>query len=350
MHFKKRMQILCIFLCLTVFVVNISAAYAQNAVFSDLNTDHPNYDAIMYLYDEGIIEGYPDETVKPDKEITRAELIKIIVESHIEDPETLEFNRCFADIVILEWYVRYACYAKEQGWVVGYEDGTFRAGNTINNVEILSMIFNSYGLQMPESFEIENPFPDVDKEQWYGPYVWYAKENGIIDSDTQNYNPGEPVTRGEAFEILYRTLMHIEELKAPVSYTYNNLTFEYPGTYYLDAEGVSEGFILFENYTDDGIAFVEDDVFTETVLGEYMTIEDMFMGVEGEKIRMEVKDGDIEFPYQYNKLIFAEDDITYFFKVTPKYSTENGYYVIGHYTNPEARLDVLKMIGSIEVV
>lgn len=339
-----------VFSVFTLFLAfNALSAAAQTTIFPDLDTSHENYEAIMSLYENDIVDGYHDGTMKPDKDINRAELMKIIVESHFATPETLEFNRCFEDVRVIDWYVRYICYAESENCVTGYPDGTFKPGNTITNVEVLSMIFNSYGIPMPDLSGADDPYADVSINEWYGPYVWYAKENGIINAELQNYNPGEPVSRGEAFEILYRTLMHLKDLETPVTYTYNNLTFEHPGTYYLEPEGVNEGFILFENNMDDGIAFVEDSVFDEMVLGENMTIEEMFEDVDGEMTELAIKTGDITYPYKYSKIIFAEDDITYFFKISPKYSQDNSYYVIGHYTNNKARLDVVKMIASIAV-
>ena len=52
--------------------------------FPDLPSDHPNYDAILSLYEWGTISGYPDGTFKPDNEINRAEFLKILVRSGLQ--------------------------------------------------------------------------------------------------------------------------------------------------------------------------------------------------------------------------------------------------------------------------
>ena len=42
---------------------------------------HEQSDAIYYLRDQGIIEGYGDGTFKPEAKINRAEFLKIVAES-----------------------------------------------------------------------------------------------------------------------------------------------------------------------------------------------------------------------------------------------------------------------------
>ncbi len=51
----------------------------QAAGFSDITAAHLNYDAVMYAKQEGMVHGYPDGTFRPDKPINRAEFVKIIM-------------------------------------------------------------------------------------------------------------------------------------------------------------------------------------------------------------------------------------------------------------------------------
>lgn len=346
MHSKKLISLISFFTISTLFIASSQIALANS--FSDLTSDHPNYEAILYLKEHGIIDGYEDGTVKPDIEITRAELLKILVEAVVLTPETLEYNRCFTDVEVIEWYTRYICYAKSQGWVEGYEDGTFRPGNTINNIEVLAMTFDSQELFMEKWYTITNPFDDVDASSWYGPYVAYAKDNGIIDRTNNLYNPGELITRGDAFEILYRTLFHIEELSKPVTYTEGNLTLQHTQFYEMEKDPWMEGSVIFTNINDDGIAFIDEATFDELTASEGFTIEEVFALLEGKLTDISIKRGRVENVLEFNEFIDQGEGM-FFFKVLPQYGNSNGYYVVGHYTSDEARLEVLDMIHSIEV-
>jgi S-layer homology domain len=345
----------------------VPTLYAEETVEFDVDASHPNYEAIMYLMDKGVVDGYKDGTIKPDQPINRAELLKILVESRIGVPETFEYNRCFVDIEIIDWYIRYVCYAKSEGWVEGYEDGSFKPANTIDNVEALAMLFRTQGFYPPSYWEInEDPFADVSLNDWYGPYVWYAKENGIIDSDSVNYNPGTLVTRGEAFEMLYRTLVYKEELLKPVTYSDENVSFVHSGFYIQevnegDTTGLGDFFdmiTVFTNENDDGIAFIAEATIDmleeelEMTFEEILKEADDMEGVHADDLK--VKDGRIVDLHEYNEFFdtyydeFSKEGV-FLFKVEPKFGSGDGVYIIAHYTDAEARVEVVEMISTIIV-
>lgn len=337
-----------IFLIVSALVIfQIPAANAQIKVFSDLSPDHPSYNTVMNLVAEGIIDGYEDGTVKPDQYIVRAELMKIIVEGMGLHPHPLDYNRCFEDVQILhDWYIGYVCYAKTEEWIVGYPDGTFGPEKNINNVEILSMIFNSYGLKMPE---------DVPEEEWYFTYVWFAKENKIIDSNSETYNPGEIVTRAQAFEILERTLAYIGGLSEPETSTIDNITFTHPKTYQLeDVSDFGEDFFVFVNSDDDGVGFVPETVFNEFMTEFDMDWEMLFEGMEGKTVDINVKEGKVEklaeyFEYVDYDYYYGDMEGMFIFKLSPESGSGESYYVVAHYIYERTRSEILEMIKTIEV-
>ena len=52
------------------------------AFFSDV-MDHQYVESILSIQDRDIVQGYPDGTFRPDQGITRAEILKIILEAKI---------------------------------------------------------------------------------------------------------------------------------------------------------------------------------------------------------------------------------------------------------------------------
>ena len=49
--------------------------------FSDVASSHPHATAITYVKAAGIVEGYSDGTFRPDADVNRVELLKILQET-----------------------------------------------------------------------------------------------------------------------------------------------------------------------------------------------------------------------------------------------------------------------------
>ncbi len=81
------------------------------ANFSD-TTEHQYRESIQYLADHGVVGGYPDGTFKPDQDINRAEIMKIMLEAS-RGGENFAGEYCFPDVKT-EWFAKYLCYAKLQ--------------------------------------------------------------------------------------------------------------------------------------------------------------------------------------------------------------------------------------------
>lgn len=183
----------------------LSTSLTAESPFDDLDVEEENFPAINYLYGEEIIGGYDDGTFKPDNTVNRAELLKILVEGQGITPDENVYKNCFPDVTT-DWYAKYVCYAKEEGWVSGYPDGTFRPADPVNKVEALKMLLNSQDVEMDS--EAESSFSDVNEEDWFAEYVAKAEELGILEEDGNSFNPDNDRTRAGICEELYRLLVY----------------------------------------------------------------------------------------------------------------------------------------------
>jgi hypothetical protein len=59
-------------------VLSISAAWAASGSYDDVPTDHWAYNALDYLTEQGVLEGYPDGFFKGDRTLTRYEFAQAI--------------------------------------------------------------------------------------------------------------------------------------------------------------------------------------------------------------------------------------------------------------------------------
>lgn len=193
-------------------------ANAQSIPFED-HIGHDFQKAIEYLYTNDIIEGYPNYTFKPDGDINRAELVKILVASNFEPVEYSAFagQSCFPDVNADEWYAKYICFAKSRKIIQGYPDGNFMPENNVNLIESLKIIYEGIGLA------IDNP-DVVFKFKYYSP----AMRTGYLPEVLKGEFEKE-VTRAEVSEIIYRILQNQD--KELITYENLNLT-AYKQKYY----------------------------------------------------------------------------------------------------------------------
>lgn len=198
--------------------------------FSDLLTTHKNYDAILYLKENNVINGYPDGTFQPERTINRAELMKILVTNQNLTPDPAVYGNCFPDVTD-EWFAPYVCYAKSKDWVSGYPDGTFKPDGVVNKVEALKMILKSRAVPLPSAVSAM-PFSDTSTSDWYAPYVEVAYSLGMLEEQKGGaMNPAGGMNRGGAGENIYRLLQLVQmgpigaksELKLPNARDYMGL-------------------------------------------------------------------------------------------------------------------------------
>lgn len=183
---------------------DLTKYYSDQTLFFDLDASHPNYEAIRFLKENKIIGGYLDGTFLPEGEITRAELMKILSLATGVEINPDEYNNCFPDVTD-DWYAKYVCYAKQQGWVEGYPDGTFKPGNKVVKAEAIKMVLNTQGIVLDPTGSVK-PFNDVELNEWFAPYVVTAKNLGVLEEDGIKYNPGDNATRGGVSENIYRVI------------------------------------------------------------------------------------------------------------------------------------------------
>ncbi|MBP9770832.1 S-layer homology domain-containing protein, partial [Candidatus Gracilibacteria bacterium] len=133
--------------------------FSSAKVFTDIRENDNYYIASRYLSEKEVINGYTDGTFKPNQDITRAELLKIIFEGN-KTPTSNPNTNCFPDVGYQEWYSKYICTAKNSKIISGYEDGNFKPNKTVNKAEALKILGEFYKWEMTNK----------SNEAWYSKY------------------------------------------------------------------------------------------------------------------------------------------------------------------------------------
>ncbi len=168
--------------------------------------EHWAFDYITELYARNIVSGCDDEAnYCPDKEITRAELLKIVMNLYGVNLQS-DLNNPFIDLDENHWAYKYILNAYDAKIIKGYEDKTFKADNNINRAEAMKIILNTANVNIEEGSQYINPFVDIDISKWYAKYVLKAYTDGIVQGYEENearyFKPENNITRAETAKVV----------------------------------------------------------------------------------------------------------------------------------------------------
>lgn len=140
----------------------------ETTSFLDVAEDEWYSDRIGYIESLGIINGYPDSTFRPNAPITRAEFATIA--SNFDNlKETGDVY--FSDLPDSHWAKNFVEMAYNRGWISGYPDGTIKPDRYITRAEVVSVVNRMLEREADTSYisfnedDIKN-FTDVDASHW----------------------------------------------------------------------------------------------------------------------------------------------------------------------------------------
>jgi hypothetical protein len=152
------------------------------------------------LVDQEVVAGYPDETYRPSNSLNRAEIAKIVVELFdLEVPTNVTANP-FPDVDKDAWFAPYVSAAKGATAVGGYPDGSFNPGGVVNRAEAMKMILAASGVEIPDS--ATSNFSDVSSDDWFAKFVNFANSQEIVAGyGDGRFKPGNQINRAEIAKI-----------------------------------------------------------------------------------------------------------------------------------------------------
>lgn len=133
--------------------------------FADVKSSAWYSDAVNCLTANGVIQGYPDGSFRPDHPITRAEFATL--SSKFDKLSLSERNR-FADVQDGHWAVSYINSAAVKGWIKGYENGEFRPERNITRAEVVTLVnaILERKVSLSEILKEAKGFTDLTSTHW----------------------------------------------------------------------------------------------------------------------------------------------------------------------------------------
>lgn len=227
------------------------------AVFTDYDSESEFNDAIDYVSEHGIVEGYDDGSFKENQSINRAEFTKIVMNAAFLE-EDIYGSDCFDDVTD-EWYAEYVCTAQRYNIVSGYPDGTFKPGDEISFVEAAKILSVGFFFGIDEGTDI-----------WYEPFVEDFAFYRMIPTSITTLD--KKITRGEMVEMIWRIMAVIED-RSYVNYE-NGRLVSMPATNEPIDYGDYEVFVYEDEESVDATYLVEEGENAVLVSGESTARQD----------------------------------------------------------------------------
>ena len=120
--------------------------FTDKPLFSDVPKTNAYYEAINALADDGVLSGYEDGTFKPTNFISRTEAAVIIVRAGDLVLQTLK-DSTYTDVANDFWGKDYIMSASEAGIIKGMGNGIFAPQSNVTRTQIIKMIVCMVGLE-----------------------------------------------------------------------------------------------------------------------------------------------------------------------------------------------------------
>ncbi len=171
------------------------------------------------------INGFPDGTFGPKKELTREQAATMLIKA-LEISASENSDQSFTDVTPDRWSFKWIESSAEQGYFKGYSGGSFKPAKSITRAElatVLVRIADAKELNPAEKKEVT--FSDVNEGTWYYDSVIKAALYGIVKGDPDgSFRPNDPITRAEAVVMInrllardYKTAEELKQLECPFS-------------------------------------------------------------------------------------------------------------------------------------
>lgn len=214
-------------------VASAVAPVVSAADFNDVVDTNSHKEAIDALAAEGVINGYPDGSFKPNKTLTRSDVVKLmgkwLVSKGYSIPTDYKTNPRFTDLTSKsnDDLLQSAAIVKDNDVFRGYEDGSLGAAGSITRENMAVVLVRAY-----DSVNKTNLLTYVQEQKFDRDVVDLNKAKAeartaidvldffdITNPAAPNFRPKETTTRGQFASFLYKTIQvevpGTEEPEAP---------------------------------------------------------------------------------------------------------------------------------------
>ncbi len=173
--------------------------------FKDVYVSEWYYDIINDVYQLGLMSGATETLFKPNAKMNRG--MVAIVFHRMDGSVDTEYESLFKDVAKGQYYSESVIWAKKNGVINGYNDGTFKPLKNITREEMAQMLYNfaKYkGIDVKSNADLSQ-FDDSNKiSSYHKDALKWAVANGLISGkdNGKRVDPLGHATRAECSKML----------------------------------------------------------------------------------------------------------------------------------------------------
>ena len=201
---------IALFLALVMTVTVLpTTVLAASHTFTDVTDNQWYSEAVEYVYANGLMQGYDDNTFRPNDQLSRAEAVQIIY-NYEKQPTVNVFSTGFDDVPSSAWYASAVVWATREGIVTGISDTTFNPNDRITRQDMITVLWRYVVNLHTNKYNPDGDysrFPDANEVASYASAAvnWAVKNsiiNGVDINGTIHLNPRGNTSRAEMATIL----------------------------------------------------------------------------------------------------------------------------------------------------
>ena len=204
---KRRIARIGLVAPLVVLTMSFATpAHATSLNLRDVPLGDTDRAAIAFLNAHDVVYGYADGTFHPDANVSRAELVKIVLEAagdgHTALAGATGNAMVYTDVPTTHTLAPYILLAASRGNISGYGDGSFRPDAQVTRAEAVKIIANVLGAPAATG----SPYTDIGGSS-LKPFIERVYAANWFQPAAPQFNPNIPAVRREIARMTYRAIV-----------------------------------------------------------------------------------------------------------------------------------------------
>lgn len=195
----KKVLTYALIVMLTIVLLPYQAKAAESSVlFSDVNSEHWAQKAIQYMVREGAINGYQDGSFRPEGELKRVHVAKMLdriqyISSEFSTEELTAVKLKDVPATMDGFEAVAGLYLSHSADFL-FENGQFQPYKSITRGEVAALLSNVFGIYASEDYRIDDVSPSS---------IFYDGVAGLVENEVTNlyngtsFKPNNVLTRAQ---------------------------------------------------------------------------------------------------------------------------------------------------------
>ena len=166
--------------------------------FTDVSKSDPFYDAVKYVYEEGLMNGTGNGKFSPYGTLTRAMVVTILY--RIEGEPSTRYNGMFRDVANYQWYTDAVEWAAKNNIVTGYTSGKFGPEDPVTREQLAAILYRyalSKGSVLPAGNSLTAYADGSNVSSYAVSAVKWAVAEGILEAQNGKLQPRDAANRAQ---------------------------------------------------------------------------------------------------------------------------------------------------------